>query len=302
MHLRIPFPLRAPDGAAAGADPGGQAGAGAQGAAPPAGGVPGGIFDAVGDDPPAGAGADPAGGLGTGADGAARPQRPDTIPEQFWDAEKGAPHIDDLAKSWRDLRAQISRGEHKPPEKPEAYSVPKLDGVPEGLIGGEGDTLWPEIRKAAHGAGITQKQLDALAAPFLQALAEDPANAPITPEARKAAMEAELARLGPNGRQVVRDTKAWIAGLHARGELTDAERDVAYAIGTAEGVRLLAKLRAKSGEAPIPTEAFGGDDMAQADAERLMQEGFRDHDEAKLERARRKLQELEKAGRLVAPR
>jgi hypothetical protein len=286
MHTRIPPIPRAPDGAAAGASP-------APSPAASSAADDGALFDAV-DDKPQDATTKPA----EGQQPAQRPARPDTIPEQFWDAEKGAVRTDDMAKSWRDLRAKISRGEHNPPDKPEAYTVPKVEGVPDGLVGGEKDALWPEIRQAAHAVGITQKQLDALAAPFLKAVAEQAA--PADPEVRKAAVEAELAKLGPNGRHVVRDVKGWINGLHANGSFSDEERDALLRVGTAAGVRALAKVRERLGEQPIPTDALTEDGMAETDARRLMREGFAENDEAKLTRARRALAELERNGRLPA--
>lgn len=290
MLIRFPLPVRAPDGMNAGAAAGDPP---ATGEAPQT-GAAGGLFDEVGDEQQD---AKPT----TGADG--KPQRPDTIPEQFWDPEKGAVRTDDLAKSWRDLRAKISRGDQNPPDKPDAYTVPKVEGLPEGLVGGEKDTLWPEIRKAAHAAGVTQKQLDAISAPLLQKLAEQAGASPeASPEARKAAVQTELAKLGPNGTQVVRDVGGWIAGLHARGVFTDAERDALRAVGTAEGVRALAKMRELSGEKPIPTDAFADDGLAQGDAERLLQEGFAQQDQGKIEKARRALAQLERDGRLIAPR
>jgi hypothetical protein len=284
--------VRSPDGPAGGGAPP------ADPAAPPVTTPPattppaGGLLAEIGDDP-----APPA------KDANGKPVRPDFIGEQFWDAEKGEVRLADLAKSQRDLRAQISRGEHKPPEKPEAYAVPKVEGVPEGLIGGEGDKLWPEIRAAAHAAGMTQKMLDAVAAPLLKAIAETAPEAQ-DPAVRKQQVEAEFAKLGPNGRQVARDVKAWIAGMHARGELTEAERDAAYGIGTAEGIRLFAKLRALSGEKAIPTDAFADEGaMALADANRLMQEGYREGGaagEAKVAKAMKALEQMEREGRLPA--
>jgi hypothetical protein len=150
---------RAPEGAGGGGGDGmAGAGDGAAGDGAANGGDDGndgGLFDAA-------AGANPP----KTEDG--KPGRPDWVTEQFWDAEKGEVRVQDLAKSQRDLRAQIARGDHKPPEKADAYTIPTVEGLPAGAIGGEGDTLWPELRTAAHASGISQKQLDALAAPFLR--------------------------------------------------------------------------------------------------------------------------------------
>jgi hypothetical protein len=259
-----------------------------------AGGDPGGILDAV--PPPAAGSADPAN------PGAKPPQpaaRPEWMPEQFWNPEKGA-DTEALAKSWRDLRGQVSRGV-EPPANADAYTLPKMEGVPE-TIGGKDDTLWSAIRVAAHKHGVTQAQLDAIAQPYLSAVKDAMARQPAdTPEARKAAFAAELQRLGPNAAQVVTDTRSWADGLVTRGILTAEERAALNGIGTAEGVRALAKLRELTGERPIPVDALEVDGMSQADAQRLMTEGYRKNDTTMVERARKALARMDKAGQLRLP-
>ena len=228
-----------------------------------------------------------------------KPVRPDWLGDQFWDAEKGEPKLRELAKSWGDLRATVSRGEHKPPESPDKYVAPTLEGLPPDLIGGKDDTLWPEVRKAAHAAGVTQKQLEALALPFLQTMAarraeEDPA---AQEKAMREAATAELAKLGPNAAQVVRDLAGRLNALVSNGTLTAEEAAAAKGYSTsAAGVRMLSKLLTLGGEQPIPTDAFAADDMTVADARRLMEEGFAKGDEAKLAKARAALERMEKAG------
>lgn len=48
--------------------------------------------------------------------GGDKPQRPEHIPEKFWDAEKGEVRVDDLAKSY----AELEKSKAKPAEKSEA--------------------------------------------------------------------------------------------------------------------------------------------------------------------------------------
>ena len=154
--------------------------------------------------------------------------------------------------------------------------------------------------QGAHAAGVTQKQLDALAAAFLPAGRRKGRRADL--EAQKAAVEAEFARLGPNGKQVARDVGQWLKGLAGRGLLTEAELGAIRGVTTADGVRALAKLRELSGDKAIPTTALEDGMMAQADANRLMQEGYRDNDQDKIRRGRQALEALDKAGKLIAPR
>lgn len=247
------------------------------------------LFDLAGEEPEAKA-----------EDG--KPARPDWLPEQFWNAEKGEMRTDALAKSWRDLRGKVSQGVERPPEKPDAYVPPKVEGLPEGMIGGEGDTLWPSIQQAAHKAGISQKQLDALAAPFLGAVAQQlqEQGKAADPEAQAAAAEAEFDKLGPNGRALVRDVGGWMKGLQSQGMFTDEEVKALRGVSTAAGIRALAKLRELTGEKPIPTDAMQPDAMSLADAQRMMTEGYAKNDEGMVQKARRMLEDMERKGLLPA--
>ena len=238
-----------------------------------------------------------------GADG--RPVRPDFLPEQFWDAEGGKPLLESMAKSWQDMRSKVARGEHKPPETPEGYALPKIEGIPE-TVGGKDDPLWGAVRTAAHEAGVTQQQLEKLATPYLQHLAETMKTQGIkpaqTPEQQQAALQAErraeLAKLGPDGAAVVRDVGTWLRGLETRGLLSAQEHQALRMVGTADGVRAMAKLRELAGERPIPVTALDDGTATEADARRTLTEGYAKSDEAMIERGRAMLTRLEKAGRL----
>lgn len=311
MLIRKPAPVWAPDGTAGGAAPSSSTEGGA-GASTVSGG----------EDTTAGAGGDDdAGGLfdqveadQPGKDANGKPQRPAWLAEQFWDAEKGEANLEALAKSQRDLRAMIARGEHKPPATADAYQVPTVEGVqdPVQLLGGKDDPLWKDVRTAAHQAGVSQAQMAALLQPLLGAMAKRGAGAgagdgeQLTAEQQAEqlaeARRAELAKLGPNGDQVVRQTGAWLAGLVTRGSFTADEAKALRSISTAAGVRALAKLRELAGGHGIPVDAMGGggDEMTQADAKRMMTEGFRDGDQAKVDKARKVLADLEKRGLLTA--
>lgn len=228
---------------------------------------PMGIFDAVADD---------------GTD----KRKPDWLPEQFWDAQTGEAKWEALARSWSDLRTKIARGQGRVPDHPDGYTLPRLDGVPE--VSAD-DPLWSEVRRAAHQAGVTQAQLEALARAYLGWAAQRQPAAAVDP---KAAYEAEIAKLGPTGRAVVRDVGGWVNGLVARGVLTAEEADSLRAVADAAGVRALGKLKALLGEKPIPLEALDDGRMSRADAERMLREAIRQRDDTLGQKALRALREL----------
>lgn len=254
----------------------------------------GSIFDLAGDGD-----AKPA----LGADG--KPARPDWLPEPFWDAAGNKPNVEGLAKSWNDMRTKIARGEHKPPETADGYTLPKIEGIPE-TVGGKDDPLWGSIRAAAHEVGVTQQQLEKIAAPYLTHLAatmkEQGLKPAGTPEEEKAAIQAELkvelGKLGRDGAAVVRDVRDWMKGMEARGLLTPEEHTALKQVGSASGVRALAKLRELAGERPIPVNALDDGSLTEADARRMLTEGFAKSDESLIQKGRNGLAQLERAGRL----
>jgi hypothetical protein len=224
----------------------------------------------------------------------ATPKRPDFLDEAFWDSTKGVVRVEALAKSQRDLRSRLARGEGRVPDTAEGYSIPKIEGVAPDQVRAD-DPLWGEIRKAAHAAQVTQSQMDALLRPFFAAVAAQQPNdeADAAPD-----YTAELAKLGPNGRQVVQDVGGWLAGLHARGILSPAELADLRGIGTANGVRALAKLREMLGERAIPTEAMQPDAATQADLQRMLRDGYAKNDPDKRAQAIRGLEGLARGGQL----
>jgi len=75
-----------------------------------------------------------------------KPQRPDNIPEKFWDAEKGEVRLDELAKSYAELEKAKS-------EAP----APKVEGT-EGAAPKEGEGAPGEGEKGDKGKGAAAEK------------------------------------------------------------------------------------------------------------------------------------------------
>jgi hypothetical protein len=105
-------------------------------------------------------------GAGEAAADAATPQRPDHIPEKFWDAEAGTVRTEALARSYVELERKLGRMVPLPdedaspghdrllaalgrPSEPAGYAI----ATPHPLL--ESD---PELNARLHAAGFTQKQ------------------------------------------------------------------------------------------------------------------------------------------------
>ena len=185
-----------------------------------------------------------AGGMGE------KPARPDTVPEQFWDAEKGQPRIDSLAKSWADtnkaLRELQGKQGLKPPEKAEDYKfeLPKDMKLPVEIKAD--DPALNAFRQVAHKMGMSQDQFQAGVSAMLEATKD------FMPAAVD--MAAEMKTLGPNGDAMIGAVHAWGKNLVDSGLWSQAEfEEVIYMGSTAQGILALNKLREHMGEKPIPT-------------------------------------------------
>jgi hypothetical protein len=245
---------------------------------------------------------DPArvGGIFAAAGAAPEDGRPADLPDQFWDPEAKQVRLPSMIKALNDMRARVARpGEEAPPASPDAYALPEVKGLPPELVPGDADPVWQAVRQAAHKAGLTQKQLQAVAAPYLAAVAEQ-SRATADPAKQAAAYEAEMARLGPQGRQVVRDVGSWVSGLVARGFLAKEEADALSGVSTAEGVRALAKLRSLAGEKPIPVEAIDPGGGSYEDAQRMMREAIEKGDDTLGQKAAKALRDLAARGLIPA--
>lgn len=233
-------------------------------------------------------------------------QRPEGLSDAFWDAEKGEVKVAELIKSQADLRRIVSRGEHKPPATADDYKLPAGETIPADLMTAD-DPLWKATTAAAHARGFSQADLEALARPFLETLAElTKDRRPLDPEAQKAAREAELQgemqKLGPNGAAMVKGVDTWLKGLQAKKVLADAELAALRATGTADGIRALAKLRELAGEKSLGINAGVAPELgSEEQARELLVQGNlkgRDTPEGKrmLAEGREMLERLQAAG------
>ncbi len=183
-------------------------------------------------------------------------QRPDNVPEQFWDAEKGAVKNDAVIKSWQDTRAELkaakeaAKGSGKAPEKAEDYKFTMpvgSDGKPVPVEIKDNDPAMGIARAAAHKANISQEQFNTFMSEFITGSVPH-LPAPVDHEAEKA-------KLGPNADAIVHATLAWVDGFVTTGMLSKDERDELVFMGSsAVGIRALNKIRESTGEKSIPLD------------------------------------------------
>ncbi len=169
-------------------------------------------------------------------------ERPDWLPENFWNGEKGEANYEAMAKSWSDMRKLVSTGKHKAPEGG------KYDT---GAIAWAGDIEQDPLAKSyvgwAQKWGISQAAFDELAQE-VNKLGESMAEPAID-------TQAELKSLGPNANAIVNGMVGWARGLVQKG-IWGADDFEEFKImgGTAKGMMALMKMR-EAYEGRIPVEA-----------------------------------------------
>lgn len=144
--------------------------------------------------------------------------RPDWVPESMWDAEKGAPKIDDIGKSYAELTKFKADTEARMSARPETADAYKLE-LPEGFKTPEGvdikfdpvDPLVSMAREIAHAAGMDQAAFSGLLAKRAEQLAADHA-------AASAAYQAEVAKLGEKGVERIRAAAAFLPSVVSADE------------------------------------------------------------------------------------
>lgn len=187
--------------------------------------------------------------------------RPDWLPEKFWNAKDKAPNAEAMAKSYTELekelgtlkRAKSVGGEV--PESADDYFKDAPIQLPESVnrISLEPDD--PGIKawaKACQKHGIGKDAARALAVDMFVSM-NDFMPEPMDPELERQA-------LGKEGPATVEALWTWADTLEQRGALSEDDVDVfADMMGTAKGVKFLAKLRGMTGLEPIPLGMANGE-------------------------------------------
>ena len=170
-------------------------------------------------------------------------ERPDWWPENFWKKDSSEPDLEGIAKSWMDLRKQISQGKHKaPPEGKYDLSAFGDDA--------ESKPMVPVFQKWAAENGISQTAFDSLANELTtmanEAIAAQQQFDPV----------AEKKALGPNADAVINGMVSWARGLVNKGIWSAEDFDEFKVMGgTAKGLKALMKLRETYEGSKIPTES-----------------------------------------------
>lgn len=168
-------------------------------------------------------------------------ERPDWWPENFWKKDESEPDLEAIAKSWTDLRKQISQGKHKAPEDGN-YDWSAFGEIP------DSDPVRGHVSNWAKEFSVSQAALDALVKPILEISGNQQQQVKFNAEAEKKA-------LGPNADVVIKGMTEWAGGLVSKGIWgRDDFEEFKVMGGTANGIKALMKLR-EAYEGRIPTQS-----------------------------------------------
>ena len=168
-------------------------------------------------------------------------ERPDWWPENFWKAEEAEPDLEAIAKSWTDLRKQISQGKHKAPADGK-YDASAFGDTP------EDDPVRQHVMNWASENQISQAALDQLVGQVVEMNQNQAENYSIN-------LEQERKALGPNADARINGMVKWASGLVNKGVWSqDDFEEFKVMGGTARGIAALEKLRA-SYEGRVPVES-----------------------------------------------
>jgi hypothetical protein len=168
-------------------------------------------------------------------------ERPDWWPENFWKAEEAEPDLEAIAKSWTDLRKQISQGKHKAPTDGK-YDASAFGDTP------EDDPVRQHVMSWASENQISQAALDQLVGQVVEMNQNQAENYSIN-------LEQERKALGPNADARINGMVKWASGLVNKGVWSqDDFEEFKVMGGTARGIAALEKLRA-SYEGRVPVES-----------------------------------------------
>ena len=170
-------------------------------------------------------------------------ERPEWWPENFWKKDESEPDLEAIAKSWGDLRKQISQGKHKPPADGK-YDTSAFGNIP------EDDPVRSTVMGWAQEFGVSQLALDKLVGQVVEMSGNQQQQAAFN-------RESEIKALGPNANAMIKGMTDWARGLVNKGIWgADDFEEFKVMGGTAKGIKALAKVREAYEGTKIPANSM----------------------------------------------
>ena len=166
-------------------------------------------------------------------------ERPDWFPEKFWD-EKDGPNIENMAKSINHLEKKL--GETAPDE----YDLSEVQVDPN-------DEVVKAVLEFGKEKQLSNKSITGLINKVIEVTGGIEQEAEFD-------VQKEREKIGPNASEIIQSNVRWNQKMLNDGTFNQSDyNEIEMLGGTAEGIRVIQKLRGMIGEQQIPTISIPGD-------------------------------------------
>ena len=165
-------------------------------------------------------------------------ERPDWFPEKFWNENDG-PNIENMAKSLNSLEKKLGE------TAPSSYDISELAVDPE-------DPVVKTFLEFGKEKQLSQKSVTGLINKVLELTGGMEQEAELD-------VQKEKEKIGPNAPEIIQSNIRWNEKLLKDGIFNQEDyNEIEMLGGTAEGIRVIQKLRGMIGEQEIPTISIPG--------------------------------------------
>lgn len=183
-----------------------------------------------------------------------KPEKPESLPIEYWDAEKNTVKTDDLIKAYESekskalgLRQKLSKGFQDAPKDVSGY---QLEWDDEETPLDEDNPMLATFKEIAFENKLNQEQFNGFLKSFHKAFKEGKLEQTqeMSEAQNKEWQETEMKRLGSNHKQIVDGYKSWGRSLVQNKVLTEDEfAEFVKMPASAEHIKILTKLKQASG-------------------------------------------------------
>ena len=190
----------------------------------------------------------------------AKPQKPEGVPDAYWDAEKGEVKLDDLVKA-------AGRYDEHFGKRPEAYAVDKInERLPEGVQVKADDfgklPVMQKLGEVLHRNGASQDEHDEVVASLLETMGGltrfDP--------------KAEAESLGDRGTERMKQAQAYATALGGHLESDEARNVLAELANVKGGVEVLEAVQKAVKGTPLAEGPKNDGERAEAEIAKLAEQ------------------------------
>lgn len=193
-------------------------------------------------------------------------ERPEDLPEQFWDADTGTFKSNELYDEYKKekgialgLRQKLSKGQPAAAESPESYQLDAEKMADAGLNISDDDPGLKIFKQVAFDNGLDQEKFEKIFTEYMSAASNNKEiqemNQPqgASEEQQQEYVKSELEKLGPDSSAVVQGIKNFHQQLFYDGLLSKEDFETAQNMGmSASEIRVINAYRMKSGDMSIP--------------------------------------------------